>query len=233
MGAVTGPAGRLRRVNGPLVECTGIGSPAVAELVALGERGVWGEVVAVADGRVTVQAYEDTGGLAPGDPARALRRPLSARLGPGLLGQVFDGLLRPLSSAPMFLDGSGQSAEDAAGSWRFEGRVRAGEQVAEGAVLGVLRTDGPLEHRVLVPPGVSGAVDTVAADGTCSADATIASVAGTPIRVARVLACPPTTSVGRPPRHRRATAHRATRARPDVPGGAGRQRRRARGIRHR
>ena len=182
MGAVTSTAGRLRRVNGPLVECTGIGSPAVAELVALGARGVWGEVVAVADGRVTVQAYEDTGGLAPGDPARALRRPLSARLGPGLLGQVFDGLLRPLSSAPVFLDGSGQSAETA-GSWRFEGRVRAGEQLRAGAVLGVLRTEGPLEHRVLVPPGVSGAVDTVAADGTCSAEATIASVAGTPIRV--------------------------------------------------
>jgi V/A-type H+-transporting ATPase subunit A len=179
---VTGTTGRLHRVNGPLVECAGIGNPAVAELVALGERGVWGEVVAVADGRVTVQAYEDTGGLAPGDPARALRRPLSARLGPGLLGQVFDGLLRPLSNAPVFLDGRGQAAETA-GSWWFEGRVRAGEQLRAGAVLGVLRTEGPLEHRLLVPPGVSGAVETLAADGTCTADATIASVGGAPVRV--------------------------------------------------
>ena len=96
--------GRLLRVNGPLVECGGIGNPAIAELVALGEREVWGEVVSVAGDRATVQAYEDTGGLAPGDRARSLRRPLSARLGPGLLGQVFDGLLRPLSAAPTFLD---------------------------------------------------------------------------------------------------------------------------------
>ena len=177
----TDTAGRLRRVNGPLVECTGIGSPAVAELVALGERGVWGEVVAVVGDRVTVQAYEDTGGLAPGDPARALARPLSARLGPGLLGQVFDGLLRPLSNAPVFLGGEGQDAE-IAGSWWFEGRVRVGQQVQAGAVLGVLRTDGPLEHRVLVPPGVSGEVETVVADGTCTADATLASVGGTPVR---------------------------------------------------
>jgi V/A-type H+/Na+-transporting ATPase subunit A len=174
--------GRLRRVNGPLVECTGIGRPAVAELVALGEREVWGEVVSVTPGRATVQAYEDTGGLAPGDPARSLLRPLSARLGPGLLGQVFDGLLRPLSAAPTFLTGeSGRAAAPRA--MRFERRACPGDRVVSGAVLGVLRTDSPLEHRVVVPPGVSGVVDSIVADGEHPGDATVASVGGTPVGV--------------------------------------------------
>ncbi|NMH97777.1 V-type ATP synthase subunit A [Pseudonocardia acidicola] len=176
------PRGRVRRVNGPLVECEALGDPAVAELVALGERGIWGEVVAVSNGRVTVQAYENTGGLAPGDPARSLRRPLSAPLGPGLLGQVYDGLLRPLSAAPEFLTGEmAGTADRTAGSCWFEARVRSGRRVTGGSVLGVLRGDGPLEHRVLVPPGVAGAVDSVAPDGAHPADATIASVGGTPV----------------------------------------------------
>jgi vacuolar-type H+-ATPase subunit B/Vma2 len=179
---MNGAGGRLRRVNGPLVECGGITDPAIADLVALGEREVWGEVVSVAGDRVTVQAYEDTGGLVPGDPARSLHRPMSARLGPGLLGQVFDGLLRPLSAAPTFLTGErGQQITPRAA--RFERCVHPGDQVVPGTVLGVLRTDGPLEHRVVVPPGVSGTVDSVVRDGEQPGDATVASVGGTPVGV--------------------------------------------------
>ena len=174
--------GRLHRVNGPLVECLGVGDPAIAELVALGEREVWGEVVAVAGDRATVQAYEDTGGLAPGDRARSLGRPLSARLGPGLLGQVFDGLLRPLSTAPTFLSGEGGRTIGPR-TVRFERRVGPGDRVVSGETLGVLRSGSPLEHRVVVPPGVSGDVDSILADGEWAGDATAASVGGAPVGV--------------------------------------------------
>ncbi|WP_291407434.1 hypothetical protein [Actinophytocola sp.] len=92
----------VRRVSGPLVELDVDTDLAMHEMVTLGPARIPGEVVAIRDRVVTVQAYEYTGGLIPGAPAEPGGHPLSARLGPGLLGQVFDGLLRPLSIAPTF-----------------------------------------------------------------------------------------------------------------------------------
>ena len=85
----------MSRVSGSLVELEGLASVAMYDVVLLGERQLPGEVVAITDRRITVQAYEDTGGLAPGAPVVSRGAPLSAELGPGLLGSVFDGLLRP------------------------------------------------------------------------------------------------------------------------------------------
>jgi len=96
VGAVT-PVARVARVNGPLVEVEGLAGAAMSEVVELGERRLSGEVVGIRGDVTTVQAYEYTGGLAPGDPARSLGVPLSARVGPHLLGGIFDGLLRPLT----------------------------------------------------------------------------------------------------------------------------------------
>src|SRR6185312_4165973 len=95
--------GRVRRVNGPLVQAEGLTEVAVADLLEVGRNRLPAEVVSVREDLVTAQAYEYTGGVAPGDPVRALHRPLAARLGPGLLGGVFDGLLRPLSGAGTWL----------------------------------------------------------------------------------------------------------------------------------
>ena len=97
----------------------------MSDVVELGERGLAGEVVAIRGDVTTVQAYEYTGGLAPGDPARSLGVPLSARLGPHLLGGVFDGLLRPLTGAPAWLEPGGRESPRPAGSsgspprWRW------------------------------------------------------------------------------------------------------------------
>ena len=93
--------GRVGRVTGPVVEVLGLGGVALHELVELGADGVPGEVTAIRDGLLVVQAYEYTGGLAPGQTALPQGRPLSVRLGPELLGGIFDGLLRPLSGADL------------------------------------------------------------------------------------------------------------------------------------
>src|SRR5690242_15404033 len=98
--------GVVRRVNGPLVEIDGLAAPAMADLVEVGPDRLPAEVVAVDGDRVVTQAYEYTGGLRPGAEASPTGRPLSARLGPGLLGGAFDGLLRPLHTAPTWLDRS-------------------------------------------------------------------------------------------------------------------------------
>ena len=96
-------AGRVVRVNGPLVELEGLDHVAMLDVVEVGPAALAGEVVSIRHGLVTAQVYEYTGGLRVGDLATGRGRPLSARLGPGLLGAIFDGLLRPLSSASTWL----------------------------------------------------------------------------------------------------------------------------------
>ena len=114
-GLATGRAGTVVRISGPLVEVDGVDGVSMLELVAVGPQRISAEAVAIAGTRATLQAYEYTGGLKAGDIAEATGHQLSALLGPGLLGQVFDGLMRPLSSASLWLtpDRAG-STEDAA-----------------------------------------------------------------------------------------------------------------------
>ncbi|MFC4783829.1 V-type ATP synthase subunit A [Nocardioides sp. MAHUQ-72] len=173
-------AGRVRRVNGPLVEVTGLGDLAMADLVALGAAGLPGEVVAVGTEAASVQAYEYTGGLAVGDRVTALGRPLSARLGPWLLGGVFDGLLRPLASAPTWLEPD-TDQRDTGSQWEWRPAVGVGDEVTPGAVLGTVPGAGSVDYRVLAPPGVGGPVRWLAGPGTYTADEPVADVAGTSV----------------------------------------------------
>src|SRR5512142_2286849 len=178
MDAVT-PA-RVIRVNGPLVEVTGV---AMYDVIELGEHLLPGEVTAIRGDVATVQAYEYTGGLAPGHPARSRGEPLSARLGPQLLGGIFDGLLRPLSGAPPWLE-PGHSFTPAGGAeFEFTPETAAGADVSEGASLGAVAVPGGIAYRVLVPPGLSGTVQKAREAGPAPADAVIATVSGTDVRM--------------------------------------------------
>jgi V/A-type H+-transporting ATPase subunit A len=174
---------RILRVTGPLVEMEYTGGIAMYDLVSIGPARLPGEVVAISGHVVTVQAYEYTGGLAPGQRALPQGRPLSVRLGPELLGGIFDGLLRPLSGAgDWLLPGARRTtAEDR--TWSFHPFVTRGEQVGEGQALGEIRDAGPLRVKVLVPPGGGGTVDEIAEAGDHPRDAVLAAVGGTEVTV--------------------------------------------------
>ncbi|MFF3734508.1 V-type ATP synthase subunit A [Streptomyces sp. NPDC002476] len=176
-----GPA--ILRVTGPLVELEYTGDTAMNDLVSLGQAGLPGEVVAITDTVVTVQAYEYTGGLAPGDRARPRGSPLSARLGPGLLGGIFDGLLRPLSgSGDWLLPGSGGS-EDEARAWGFTPAVEVGDRVTGGQTLGEVREAGPVQTQILAPPGCTGPVEEIVPEGDYTQDSLLAVVGGAEVRM--------------------------------------------------
>ncbi len=177
-----GPTGRVVRVSGPLVEVEGLDDVAMSDMVQLGSRLLPGELVALSDGVATVQAYEYSGGLTPGDPVRPVGEPLSAWLGPGLLGGMFDGLLRPLLGADTWLRPGGPVAPDTR-TWDFEAHAAVGDDLAPGATLGVVHTEGPLVLRVLVPPRAGGRVDSVAEPGDYPAEATLAVVGGVEVRM--------------------------------------------------
>jgi V/A-type H+/Na+-transporting ATPase subunit A len=172
----------VRRVNGPLVEVEPTPGLTMAELLELGPRRLTAEVVALSDAAATAQAYEYTGGLAPGDAVVALGRPLAARLGPGLTGRVFDGLLRPLTGAATWLaPGTGTTAEEPA--WSFEPGGRVGTRVSPGDLLGTVTDAGPVTHRVLVPPGVAGMLVELRPAGRYRGEEPVAMVDATPVRL--------------------------------------------------
>ena len=175
--------GTVVRVNGPLVEIEGLAPVAANEVVELGARRVPAEVTAITSGTVTAQAYESTQGLGVGDTARALGMPLSARLGPGLLGGIFDGMLRPLDPRRPWL-GADPDAGGPGRRWRFRPAVRTGATVGPGAVIGSVPCPGGPDYRVLVPPTGGGPVEWIAPEGDVGEDERVAVVGDDTLTVA-------------------------------------------------
>ncbi|MFI1169355.1 V-type ATP synthase subunit A [Streptomyces sp. NPDC020801] len=180
MTAGSGGTSTVIRVSGPLVQFGYVPGTAMHDLVLLGQSGLPAEVVAIKGGLVTAQAYAYTGGLAPGQPAHPQGRPLTVRLGPGLLGGVFDGLLRPLAAAGDRLVGTSfvQDAGDPR-TWPYVPRVAEGDRVGQGDVLGDVAAGPGL--RVLAP--CSGTVAQVAPGGRYREEDVVAVVAGEAVRL--------------------------------------------------
>jgi V/A-type H+-transporting ATPase subunit A len=154
--------GRLARVAGPTVAVRGLGPVGLNEMVLVGEERLLGEVIRIEGDLCTLQVYEDTTGLTLGEPARATGGPLQAELGPGLLGQIYDGLQRPLPalaarSGDFIGRGLTLPALDRERRFGFEPAVRPGDEVRPGSVLG---SAAGRERRepVLCPPDAAGRV---------------------------------------------------------------------------
>jgi V/A-type H+-transporting ATPase subunit A len=171
--------GRVVRVNGPVVDAVGMEAAAMLELVEVGDSRLPGEVIAIERGTATIQIYEYTGGLRPGEPVEVTGGPLAAELGPGLVGGVFDGMLRRLVEAPEFIGvGERSPTLDRTRRWLFVPAVVEGAEPGPGSVLGTVPETGVVEHRVLVPPGSGGRLEWIASEGEYSVDEPIAVVAG-------------------------------------------------------
>ena len=175
----------VTRVSGPVVEIDGMGAAHLLELVEVGPKRLAGEVISLRGDRAVVQLHEYTGGLGPGAPASLGGGPLTAELGPGLLGGIFDGMLRRLEDLGERLPpGARAPTLSRDRRWRFTPRVREGDGVGAGAVLGSVPETVAIEARVLVPPGVAGTVEWRAAEGEYTVAEPIARIAGRDVRLA-------------------------------------------------
>ena len=146
--------GRVIAIAGPTV-AVDLRGLRLYEIVQLGEAGLTGEVVRLERDRAVVQVYEETRGLAVGEPARGTGAPLTAVLGPGLLGGMFDGLQRPLDrllerDGPFIAKGSSAPTLDPLRQWEFTPCKREGERATAGDLLGEVR-EGPVRHRIIAP----------------------------------------------------------------------------------
>ena len=171
--------GFVRVINGPIVtiDLPGIRS---GEQVKIGELGLVGEVISLNGREATVQTYESTDGVRPGEPAEGLGWPLSVELGPGLLGGIFDGIQRPLEkialqSGDYIRRGLALPGLDRERQWAFEPNpaLEFGKQLGPGSVLGSVQETETVEHKILVPPGLEGELTELAPAGDYAIEATI------------------------------------------------------------
>ncbi|MEA3366683.1 MAG: V-type ATP synthase subunit A, partial [Planctomycetota bacterium] len=172
---------RVTRVAGPIVQATGMGAAGMYEVVEVGPLGLVGEVVRIEGDVGTIQVYEDTSMLGPGAPVRRTGAPLSVRLGPGLIGNIFDGIQRPLRGiqeryGARMARGVKVPPLDTEKAWPFRPTARQGEAVTPGQVLGEVAESGLVCHRILVPPDVEGRLAWIADDGAYRIEEPIARV---------------------------------------------------------
>lgn len=163
--------GRIIRVNGPLVVADNMRSALMYEVVQVGEEKLVGEVTRIEGDKAYIQVYEDTSGLKPGETVYRTGSPLSVDLAPGLMGRLFDGLERPLdtiastSNSPFVSKGVKISPLDENKKWHFVPKIKKGDKIGEGDIIGTVQETGLIEHNVMVPPGIHGTVKEVISEG--------------------------------------------------------------------
>ncbi len=159
--------GRLVRIAGPVVRAVGL-QARMYDVVRVGEEGLMGEVIQILGDKVTIQVYEDTSGLKPGEVVEGTGQPLSVELGPGLLTNIYDGIQRPLQVIAAergdFIErGVSAPALDQNKKWGFTPAVKRGDVVSPGVVLGTVQETGVVLHKVIVPPGTKGKIRSIKA----------------------------------------------------------------------
>jgi len=179
MTAATNPI--VTRINGPTVTAGGMAGAQMYEVVQVGELGLVGEVVRLMGDRATIQVYEDTTMLKPGAPIQRTGQPLSVWLGPGLVGNIYDGIQRPLPgiqahSGAWIRRGEKMPALDLEKRWPFEPCVQPGETLAAGQAIGHVAETPLVKHHVMVPPDVSGKVNFIVSKGDYNLSETLAII---------------------------------------------------------
>lgn len=157
--------GEIYRISGPVVTIQGINTR-MYDVVKIGHERLMGEVIGIEGDRSIVQVYEETAGIRPGEPVENTGMPLSVQLGPGLLESIYDGIQRPL---PLLRDKMGDFIErgvmadglDQEKLWEFKSTAKAGDAVSGGDVIGTVQETINVEHRIMVPPNVSGTIDEI------------------------------------------------------------------------
>lgn len=155
--------GKVIRIAGPVVRAAGLEGVRLFDVVKVGEMALVGEVIRLSGNQTTIQVYEDTSGLGVGEPVENTGMPLVAQLGPGLLGQVYDGLQRPLVilaglSGDYIQRGVDASPLPEETEWEFTPKVQPGDTVGPGDVLGIVPESTAIQHRIMMPPGQRGRV---------------------------------------------------------------------------
>ncbi|PKK39446.1 V-type ATP synthase subunit A [Clostridiaceae bacterium JG1575] len=158
--------GKIIKVSGPLVVAEGMDEANVYDVVHVSDAKLIGEIIEMRNDRASIQVYEETAGIGPGEPVYTTAEPLSVELGPGLMEAMFDGIQRPLAE---FREKAGDFLEkgieipslNREKKWSFEPLKKAGDQVVEGDIIGQVQETSIVSHKIMVPPGLSGTLKSI------------------------------------------------------------------------
>ncbi len=171
--------GKVKGVNGPVIEAMDITDARIFELVMVGDKHLVGEVIKLEGRSAVIQVYEDTTGVAPCAPIYGAGIPLSVELGPGLVGSIYDGIQRPLDvireKTGVFISRGVQASPlDRKKKWHFVPVAQAGARLTGGRILGTVQETERYQHKILVPPLISGVVKNIVHEGEYTIDDPVA-----------------------------------------------------------
>jgi V/A-type H+-transporting ATPase subunit A len=158
--------GTIERINGSLIVAQFDEEPKIGDLTEVGDLGLMGEIVRLSGETAYIQCFEATSGLRPGEPVKDLGVPLVAELGPGLMGRIVDGVERSETelwelTGPFVSRGTNIDPLNREAKWKFEAKVKPGDKVDGGYVIGIVQETASFEHRVMVPPDQSGTIKSI------------------------------------------------------------------------
>ncbi|HPR40921.1 MAG TPA: V-type ATP synthase subunit A, partial [Candidatus Methanofastidiosa archaeon] len=172
--------GNIVKISGPVVVAENMRGAKMYEVVRVGENNLIGEIIELVEDKATMQVYEETAGLKVGEKVIATGSPLSVKLGPGLIKNIYDGIQRPLADIMKaqgnFIERGIQVDELPKKSWKFKPTMKAGTFLGGGEILGEVPESDMVVHKILVPPGVSGELLEIAAEGEYDIEDFIATV---------------------------------------------------------
>ena len=173
--------GRIIRISGPVIEADGMKGAKMYDVVRVGEENLIGEIIRLNKEVATIQVYEDTNGLKPGETVRTTANPLSVALGPGLLTNIYDGIQRPLptifnQTGDFIRRGVEANALDQDKKWKFTPTIKKDEQVTGGDIIGTVEETSIITHKIMIPPKVSGTLKTIKDEGEYTVKEVIAEV---------------------------------------------------------
>ncbi len=172
--------GRIVKVSGPLVVAEGMRNCNMFDVVRVSDKHLIGEIIEMHGDRASIQVYEETAGLGPGEPVVSTGAPLSVELGPGLIETIFDGIQRPLVAmremyGTNITRGIDVPSLDRKKKWKFEPTAKKGQKVVAGDIIGKVQETAVVEHRIMIPYGVSGTITEIYA-GDFTVEDTVAKV---------------------------------------------------------
>lgn len=156
--------GKIIKVSGPLVVASGMEEANIQDMCRVGNLGLIGEIIEMRHDRASIQVYEETSGVGPGEPVVTTGNPLSVELGPGIMSQMFDGIQRPLkefmveTQSDYLVRGKEIPILDRERTWEFMARKKIGDYVVAGDIVGVIQETPVIEHRIMVPHGYEGTI---------------------------------------------------------------------------
>ena len=173
--------GVIKKVAGPLVIATGMRDANMGDVVRVSSQRLIGEIIEMHGDQASIQVYEETSGLGPGEPVESTDSPLSVELGPGLMGSIYDGIQRPLNKimektqSNLLSRGVEVPALDRDKKWEFHATAQPGEEVEAGDILGTVQETTVVEQKIMVPYGVKGRLKSIQS-GSYTVEETIAVV---------------------------------------------------------